>query len=421
MMKGLTRAAIAAVLFASIAACKSSSYESEGDQFMRDHQFSAAYEAYRLAEHHGGTGDKTLTAKIREAYLASQVATAQNLIFTGEYVRANEILQQLSAEAPESPTVQFWYRKSEKDLSRKLTEDGKERMGVREYAAAIELFEKALRFDPQNRDAKDTLDRAKTIQKWRAEKGELLWKGGLRAISEGLPEVAESKLSAVEEYTSLHADVGDYLSEVRTVVGDNYYRMASSLEKDGQWFAALEQYKKAKTYKASPAGIDDAIARVEKEVKADQLVNAGKSALARDEFDSARDKLKKAFDMTTAKENRIAIEAALAEVSEKQNATEHQAAVDLELEGKLAESIEAFRRLDQRAPAFNDTRERIDRLTRQLTDAIANYKDGLAKFESGDILGARAKLKAALFLQPFMPEARAKLKEVDAAIAAQKK
>lgn len=420
MTNGYPRAIVAALLLVAAIACKSASYESEGDGAMREARFSDALTAYRLAEKHGGTNDKVLSSKIREAYIATNLQIGREYLFQSDFVRANSVLQQLAAEAPESPKVREWLAKAEQNLSRKLTEDGKERMGVREYESAVKLFEKALQYNPQNTDAKDALERAKGIIKWRAEKGELLWKGGLRAISEGQPEVAESKLSAVGEYTNAHPDADDYLSEVRAVVGDSHYRLAVGLEKKGQWFAALQQYKKAKNLHASPSGMDAAIERVEKEVKADQLYHSGKNAIAQEEFEKARERLQKALSMTQYKDNQIAIEAALALTTEKQNEKEHRNAVDLELEGRLADAISALENLDKRAPAYHDTRERMDRLKRQLNDANSNYKEAVAKFDAGDFLGARAKLKAALFLQPFMPEARAKLKEVEAAIATKK-
>ncbi|MBI3818106.1 MAG: hypothetical protein HY286_05390 [Planctomycetes bacterium] len=421
MKNGFKQAALGVAILLASVGCRGASYESDGDEYFRECNFSGAFESYKMAEASGRRGNPTLEAKLKEASVYADLDRGRQLGFQGEYQKSYDLLEQLAARAPENPRVSEWLTKATRSLSRKFTEDGKERMGVREYDQAIQLLEKALRYNPKNQDAIDTLERAKTILKWRTEKGELMWHGGLRAISESQPEMAESKLTAVPNFTDAHNDVDDYISEVRAVVGDNHYRMATGLEKKGQWFAALVEYKKARTLHATPTGIDAAVARMEVEVKADQYYHAGKNSLARDEFEHARDRLTKALDATKNKDNRIAIEAALAQVTEKQNAKEHKDAVNLELEGRLAEAIDALRILDTRSPAYGDTRERIDRLTRQLRDAQGNYKDALAKLDTGDLLGGRAKLKAALFLQPFMPEARAKLKEVDAALAAQKK
>ncbi|MFN0207312.1 MAG: hypothetical protein ACKVS6_13485 [Planctomycetota bacterium] len=401
-------------------ACRASSYESEGDDHMRAAHFSEALASYRMAEASGGKGDKQLSAKLREAYIAAQLEAGSRLLFDSEFEKSYELFRLLAAAEPDNAIVTKWLKKSEDNLSRKLTVDGKEKMGVREYEPAVKLFERALKYNPDNSDAAEALVRAKTIIKWRADKGELLWKAGMRAISDGQPAIAAANLSAVGDYTHAHPEANEYVSEVRTLVGDQHFGIATNLEKDGQFFAALRQYNKSKTMRATPAGIDDAIARVKDEVRADQLYYSAKGALARQEFDKASDRLQKALELTDRPENIIAIEAKIAEVNEGRNEYEYKTAVDIEQEGRFGDAIVAFTKLDARVPAFNDTRERIDRLTRQIRDSSKNYEEALERLKTNDLLGARSKLKAALFLQPFMAEARAKLKEVEALIAASK-
>jgi tetratricopeptide (TPR) repeat protein len=417
------KAAIAMVAAFLLFSCRAASYESEGDEYMRASppRFAEALAAYRMAEASGGRGDKTLMAKIRRAYIDSQIDVGRSMLFMGDLEGSFDLFERLASEVPDHPTVQQWLRKARENYSHRLTTDGKERMGVRDYDAAIKLFERALQYNPTNTDARETLERARTIVKWRAEKGELMWKGGMRAISEGQTEVAESKLSSVENYTDAHPEAGEYVAEVRTLVGDRHFSLATSLEKDGQFFAAKQQYTRARNLKATPAGIDEAIARVSEEVKADQYYHAGIGALNRGDFDLAKARLDKALATTKRPENKTAIEARLAEVEEKRSEAEYKEATDMELEGRFADAIEALKKLDARVPAYRDTREKIDRLSRQTRDAEKNYQEAVAKFEAGDLAGARAKLKAALFLQPFMPQARKMLKEVEAALAAQAK
>lgn len=402
-------------------ACRASSYESEGDNYMRAARFSHALASYRRAEASGGKGDTQLTAKLRQAYIASQVDAGSRQLFNGEFEKSYELFRLLASAEPDNDIVIKWLKKSEVNLSRSLTVEGKDKMGVREYESAVKLFERALKYDPSNNDATEALARAKTIIKWRADKGELLWKSGMRAISDGQPAIAAASLSAVADHTASHPEADDYISEVRTLIGDQHFGMATNLEKDGQFFSALRQYNKAKTMRATPAGIDDAIARLKDEVRADQLYYSAKGALARQEFDKANDRLQKALDLTDRPENKLAIEAKIAEVNESRNEYEYKTSVEIEQEGRFADAIAAFTKLDSRVPAFNDTRERIDRLGRQIRDSSKNYEEALERLNNNDLLGARAKLKAALFLQPFMPEARAKLKEVESQIAASKK
>lgn len=417
-LQRLTGLTVVAMLAAGVVACRSASYESDGDDFKARGKFREAAEAYRMAGAGTSRASARLNDKYRDSDLSARLEAGRMFLFAGEFTKANEIFNLLAIDAPSSPQVRAWLLKSERNYSRELTRQGKDRMGVREYDQAIQLFEKALRLDPENGDARDTLARAKMIVKWRAEKGELLWRSGLRAINEAQSEVAESKLSGVADLTNAHPNADEYLSEVRTLIGDGHYRLAKGLEESGRWFGALKEYEQARKLKASPAGLEAAIARMEREVKADQILHSAEMALAKEEFAKAREKFDKALSLSGDKETRIAIEASMARLEEARNSAEHKSAIDLELQGDLAGAIDALKTLDSRAPAYNDTRERMDRLKRQLADADSNLKEARAKFDAGDLLGARAKVKAALFLQPFMPDARNLLREIETAISA---
>jgi len=405
------------LLLLGVGACRSTSFERDGDALMKNAQFSEALAAYRQAEA-GGRQDGTLKAKIRDAYVASQIENGRMLLARREFMKAVDIFQDVVSAAPDSGVAHQWLMKAERDYSRKLTEDGKDRLGVREYEDAIQQFEKALKYDPENTDARDSLERAKTILQWRQEKGQAMWKAGLRAAQAGDTYIAKTDVQNALDVPVSPPNSKELLTDLKSTLGNDRAQLATKLEADGQWNAAQRMYRDAKLLKSSAPGVDGAEDRMKLEVKADSHVHAAQMLLAKGEFDAAQRRLGMAKELTKDKENLLAIEARLHEVEEKRAEHDYKEAVNMELEGRVEDSVVALKALDVRHPAYLDVREKIDRLQSQVIAptkiAYQEAKDALAK---EDWMTARARLKTVLFLQPFYGDARALLRSVEARLA----
>lgn len=397
--------------------CGATPLEAEGDLYMRQARFADAYDSYKRAQAKGPASEQ-LQVKLREAYLATELQKAQTDLFAGRLVVANTTLRALAAQMPDNPAVMAWLKKSERDLSRLLSDHGKENLALRNYDAAIRALKKAIDLDPSNDDAADALERAATILEWRAEKGDSLWRDGLKAMAEGNPLQAEAQIRSSLQYTPDRPGAQDVLGDLKLTVAELRQRLASNLEAKGQISAAERQYKIAKSLGLSGEEIQIALDRTSKEVKADEKVRAAEIALTRNDFEKAAGFLKEARDLTIHPENRTAIDARLFQVQERANDADFKQALVAEFEGKFDIALERLRALDERSPGYRDTRERMDRISKQLKDATTAYEEGNKLFEVGELDKARAKFRAAIFLHPLFLDAREKLKEVDAAIRA---
>ncbi len=397
--------------------CAGVSSERNGDALMREARFPQALAAYRRAEAEGRSNPE-LQRKLRDAYVATRIQEGQQLLFRQELVKANELFQECVAVAPDSATAKAWLKKSERDLSRSLTELGKDKLSVREYQEAIELFESARRYDSGNEDAKAALDRAREILEWRARKGDELWRTGLRAGSQGQHGVAETRAENSLEFTGKNETVIEYVDEMRSRRGEEAYRLAHSMEEEGQWHGALRAYSEAKTLGSTAPGLDEAIARMEREAKADSNVRAGQLALLKEDFDEAIANFQSARELTEDPDNLVAIDARLAEVGESRNDYAYRKAGDLVLEGRMDDALAAFRALDASSPAYADTRERIDRLeTKVIVPSRAAFAEAEERMAANDLEGARSRLKDVVLLYPFYPGARELLRKIEAKLS----
>lgn len=402
------------------AGCASRTAEQSGDELMREAKFGDAIAAYESARREG-SASPTLEAKLRDAQLGAQVAEAQRLHFEGKLAKSNQMFREIAAQVPDNPTVAAWLEKSQRDLSRMITQLGKEHLSVREYEQAIEAFKKALDLDPTNTDASSGLERTAKILQWRAEKGELLWREGLRAINEGSPAVAKTSIENSLDYTPDRPEAPEMLDDLRRTLADLRQRLAMSLEEKGQYYAAMQQYRLAQSTGGVDESLETAIQRTAAEAQADECVRRSDVALAKRDFDRAAKYLQDAKGLTKNPENLAAIDAKLFQVEEKRRDADAKAAVLLEFEGKLEEALEAMKALDARAPGYRDLRERMDRLARQIREAKEAAADGMRLQEEGDLENARLKFKAAVFLYPFLGDARARLKHVEEQLRAKAK
>jgi tetratricopeptide (TPR) repeat protein len=409
--------ALAAAALTLAAACASASFESQGDELMRQTQFADAVVYYEKAIAEGHPSE-ALELKHREARYAAEMKRGQREHFEGKLVPANTTFRALAAQLPDNAAVQAWLKKSERDLSRKLTQMGKEHLTLREYDAAIQYLKKAIDLDATNEDAATALERAATILEWRAEKGEALWREGLRSWNEGSPLQAEAQIQSSLDYTPDRPEAQDVLADVKTQIAELRQRLATNLEEKGQIYSAREQYKRVRGLGMGGNELDAAIERTDKEVKADEKVRAAEIALAKFDFAKARKLLEEAKGLTMNPENLSAIDARLFQVGEKQNDIEFQRAILSEFEGKFDLAIERLTALDQRTPGYRDVRERLDRIRRQMADSKAAYEEGVKLLGDGKLDDARSKFKAAIFLHPLYRDARDKLKETEAAIKA---
>ena len=250
--------------------------------------------------------------------------------------------------------------------------------------------------------------------------GELLWREGLRAIHEGYPLIAENNIQNSLEYTPDRADASDMLGDLKQTIADLRQRLAQSLEDKGQYYAAMQQYKLAKNTGSTADTLDSAIQRTTNEAKADECVRKSDLALAKKDFDSAQKFLEDAKSLTRNAENLTAIDAKLFQVREKRVYSDFTAALVLEFEGKLEDAQAQYEAVDAKSPGYRDTRERIDRLKRTIRDATEAYNEGMKKLEAGDYDGARLKFKAAVFLHPFLKDARDELKKAEDKVKANK-
>lgn len=193
---------------------------------------------------------------------------------------------------------------------------------------------------------------------------------------------------------------------------------ARESESKGRYGAALVEYRAARAIDADTPGVEAAIESMQREVKAQALVDNAQIDLSAGRTEVARQKLDKARELSVLMRNDIG--AMLADVQKAEGKARYRAARDLEVLGRKLEALQAFVALAEAYPAgVDDETARIAGLKADVEGWARHWSAADAAEAAGDLDKA---LEEGLEAQRFYARAEGKerLDRLRAAIAARK-
>jgi hypothetical protein len=193
---------------------------------------------------------------------------------------------------------------------------------------------------------------------------------------------------------------------------------ARESESKGRYGAALVEYRAARAIDATTPGVDDAIASMAREVKAQGLVDNAQIDMSAGRTDAARAKLGQARELSVLMRNDIG--AMLADVQKAEAKAKYRAARDLEVLGRKLDALQAFVALAEAYPAgVDDEKARIAGLKADVEGWARHWAAADAAEAAGDLDKA---LEEGLEAQRFYARAEGKerIERLRAAIAAKK-
>lgn len=186
------------------------------------------------------------------------------------------------------------------------------------------------------------------------------------------------------------------------------------LRKD-QFGAALIEFKAARRIDPELPGIDDQIAQVEREVEALKLMEQAQIAMRTERFELARERLGKAFEMST--QSRGGISELMMQTRRLEGEVRYREARDLEILGRKSEALAAFQALAKEWPeGFSDEAARVEGLSLDIDTAAAEWAAAEAAEQAGDAAGALLHYETALQFYPGWKDGAARIERLKAAI-----
>jgi hypothetical protein len=193
---------------------------------------------------------------------------------------------------------------------------------------------------------------------------------------------------------------------------------ARESESKGRYGAALVEYRAARAVDASTPGVEAAIDSMQREVKAQGLVDGAQIDMNAGRTDAARAKLDQARELSVLMRNDISV--MLVDVQKAEAKVRYRAARDLEVLGRKLDALQAFVALAESYPVgVDDEKARIAGLKADVEGWARHWSAADAAEAAGDLDKA---LEEGLEGQRFYARAEGKerLDRLRAAIAARK-
>jgi len=155
-------------------------------------------------------------------------------------------------------------------------------------------------------------------------------------------------------------------------------------QKKDQFGAALVEFRSAKKLEPKLPGIEEAIAQMEREVKATWLAERAQMDMRMGRFDLANGALKTAFDLSTL--SRGSISELMIESRKLEGDRDYKAARDFEIQGKKREALAGYEAVGKAWPdGFSDEKARIEGLRSDIDMAEQEWAAGEAAETAGDL------------------------------------
>jgi tetratricopeptide (TPR) repeat protein len=363
----------------------------------------------------GGEVEPGLEEEHQRAYLAYLFARAQERIFEEEEELALGDLAELQSMAPDHPGVEALRERALKKRASRYVERGEDHLRGKDYVAALAQFEQALAIDPHSPGAKDGI---KTV----FAATERMSKRAREQFLEAVRKLPELRYREVQWHASnaLHntpkaQDAKSLEGRARRENAERAVARAEAAEGEGLYGAALVEYREALRLDATLPGLADAIAAMEREMRAAALVDRAQIEMHAARFDHAHELLGEAFELSLMARNDIA--KVVQQARRLQGEHQYRAARDLEVLGKKAEALAAYEALHKQWPdGIEDEQARIEGLRADVDGANREWAEAEAAEAAGDAAKAIEHYRTAERFYPGFKDAKARIERLRAAV-----
>jgi tetratricopeptide (TPR) repeat protein len=359
---------------------------------------------------------------VEEAYWRARKAwllesAQQNIFRERELIGIRDLREVLTLE-PDNAIALRWLDKARRKLANRTAAAGDRELDQGRLDKALVLYSEALSYIPEHPAALTGVARVRETWARRQAKANDRYLMGVRALAERLfgqtwyqMGIALENDPALEEARTSKTSAGQRIAE-------DCYEFARRMEEEGFYSAALEEYVACKERVPGLPGIDERIARMERETKAEGLTRRGELLMARDDFAGARKALEEAWELSVLE--RAVISEHLVSLAERSNQAAYDRARDLEFQHRYEKALAAFREIDAAVPeGFKDVKARITDLDSRIDIASKALARGEEAERNGDLQGAIDAYQEALLVYRGYAELDARIAELKKKLADQ--
>lgn len=385
------------------------------EKYLAEANYYQAYWALEDARRARPT-DPDLERRFWELRVLYLLAESRDLVFHDQDLEALRRLERVQVLDPENSVAQTWIRKAKRKLAARAIDEGKEQLIAGELASALKSFNEALTYQPDDPEALVGIEELDAIWSSRRESAQDWYMQGIRAS-------AEQNFVQTQYHMNIALDQDPSLDRAKPQLTRAIKRLAEqrlagakALEAEGYFAPALSDYLLVQETLPETPEIDEMVARMRAEVKADDLANEGEMEVFRGDFAKARKLLEEAYEMSTM--SKLSIGEKLQLVNERELDYMYMDARDLELEYRYEISLAAYRTIaDSVTSGFRDVLSRINDLEASIAAAEQGYADGQKEESAGQLEAALGHYQEVMIHYPGYQDIEDRARDLKARIS----
>jgi len=321
-------------------------------------------------------GDAKLQQRHRDATLALLLEQGRRLTFLDQDEAALAKFGEAAAIAPDRVEPKMWIEKTRHKLAETFLERGLELHASDKLAEAIEAYDGALRFEPDNRSAKTGLAEATLAVNYRTGLGKAYYEQGTRSLSEALLVQARTEYAYADKYLD-DDKIDARKKQVDVELAEARASVAAQLEADEKYDAARNEFRLATRLDPNNTRAVEGKARCENESHVAELLREANNDITRGRFDPAQKKADEAGRLTVAQKERV--EGLKNKIQEARYDALYKEALSLERDGKYPEAAARFGDLLAIAAYYKDALTRKETLEDFIKRADQLYSQAAAE------------------------------------------
>lgn len=364
-------------------------------------------------------GDPVVEQEYQRARVAFLLEEAQEHVFREREGLAIRNLQQALTIDPDNAIARRWLDKALRKLAKRTTVAADRERDRGNLEEALKLYSEALGYLPEYPAAKAGVALVREDWASRRSKANTRYLQGVRALAEQLFGQTWYQMGIALENDPGLANARTSRRMAQRRILEERYEMARQMERDGYYGAALKEYRACMKLAPDLEGIDDAIARAERETRSQDLAHEAEHKMMRGEYEAARKLLEEAWETSVVE--RASVSELLVALNERAMEDLYGKALDLEYQHQKEKALALFKQVDAGMPeGFKDVKARITSLESDLDVAGRALMRGLEAEKTGDLATALDAYQEALLVYPGYEQLDARVAELKKILLEQK-
>lgn len=333
-------------------------------------------EAVELAEERARRNPRDAQAidDHRRASVAFLLEQGRRKSFLGEDEEALADFEHGASLTPELDQPRQWIARTRAKLADRWFQAAREAHANDDLPAALQGYETALVYDPEDEDSRAGVARVIEQMTYRDGLGEDYYNEGIRALRDYELYVAGSRFDYADKYRE-DEKPARRVKEVEHEISKQVTARAARFEAAGFYAAARTDYRVAAELDPDNQEAHVGLERMTVEAEAHELLKQGQMWLRRAEWDRAREVLDEGRSLTVVQKEQF--DAAIERIDDERIQAAYQYALDLEHDFRYEQAIEAYAAILEEREFYRDSRARMS----TLTDSVAVATELYARLE----------------------------------------